>query len=187
MIQRAPADIANVADGEWVAFPGGELEGTRPRALCPACRARLKALAAHGATERTASRSPLCFQCYRVELDRERALRSAGQLNTASEARFQSALPFEPINLARLERLRMARIAARAAEQSGLGRFTDRRRRAQVAARHALQRIAIGLETRDASGALVSVESDRQRTLAAAAHAAELQLPDAWLPFVVSS
>ena len=32
---------------------------------------------------------PLCFQCYRAELEREKALKAAGQLETASEARFR--------------------------------------------------------------------------------------------------
>jgi hypothetical protein len=183
MVQRVPADVAET---EWVAFPGGELEGARPRALCEACRARLKAQAVEGGG-RVVSRAPLCFQCYRTELDRGRALRRAGRLDTASEARFQCTLPFEPVNLARLERLRAQRASARAAEQNGIGRFADRRRRAQIAARHAVQRIASGLQARDATGALVAAPRDRQRALAAAAHAAELQLPDAWLPFVVSS
>jgi hypothetical protein len=128
----------------------------------------------------------LCFQCYRAELDRNQALKAAGQLNTASEERFQSALPFEPINYARLERLRADRLAARATFQAGAGQFVARGRRAQIAARHALQRIAAGLQARDASGQPVTSELERRESLAAAAHAAELQLPDSWLPFVVS-
>ena len=98
--------------------------------MCPACRDR----ANHTGT--------LCFQCYRAGLDRERALKAAAELNTASEARFQSALPFEPVNRPRLERLRAERAATRAAMQAGSGRFLDRQRRAQIAARHALQQIA---------------------------------------------
>ncbi len=58
---------------------------------------------------------PLCFECYRVDLARERALQAARHLNTASEARFQDSLPFEPINRARLERLRAERATVRAA------------------------------------------------------------------------
>ena len=78
---------------EWVSFPGGELEGRRPKVLCASCRARRR-------TDAT-----LCFQCYRAELDHESALRAAGTLDTASEARFQQQLPFEPINEGRLARL----------------------------------------------------------------------------------
>jgi hypothetical protein len=131
-------------------------------------------------------RQPLCFQCYRVELDRDRALKAAGQLDTASEERFQSALPFEPVNHARLERLRADRLAARATFQAGTGQFVDKRRRAQIAARHALQRIAAGLQARGASGLPLTSELERRESLAEAAHAAELQLPDSWLPFVMS-
>jgi hypothetical protein len=113
-------------------------------------------------------------------MERERALRVAGELDTASQARFQSALPFEPVNQSRLERLRHERNAARVSAQAGTGQFVDRRRRAQIAARHALQHIVAGLEQRRADA------ETRARLLAGAAHAAELQLPDAWLPFVVS-
>lgn len=154
---------SQVVDGEWIAFPGGELEGTRPRGLCRACRARAR---------RPASRGPLCFQCYREGLERERAVGAAGRLDTASEARFQTALPFEPVDQARLNRLRAARSADRAAGQVGVGRYADRRRQAQIAARHALQRIAAGVQSRSAAMEAI--------------HAAELQLPEAWVPFVVS-
>ncbi len=49
-----------------------------------------------------------------------------------------------------------------------------------MAARHALERIVIGLRERNAS------TLERDRVLSSATHAAELQLPEAWLPFVVS-
>jgi hypothetical protein len=62
------------------------------------------------------------------------------------------------------------------------GRFADRRRQAQIAARHALQRIAAGLA---GNGAYRPTLADREREMAAAIHAAELQLPESWLPFVV--
>src|SRR4029453_16871743 len=95
---------------EWVSFPGGELEGQRPRALCPACREALKAAALRGAAAdgvRSGGRLPaggtVFFQCSRPNLDRERALREAGPINTASDARFQEQLPFEPVNEGRLE------------------------------------------------------------------------------------
>ncbi len=149
---------------EWVSFPGGELEGRRPRVRCAACRARRR-------TDAT-----LCFQCYRAELDRERALRAAGTLDTASEARLQQQLPFEPINEGRLAMLKVERAEARGSLVYGADRFADRRRRAQVAARRALQSIIAARPSR-ASAAY-------DRTIAAALHAAELQLPDSWLPFV---
>jgi hypothetical protein len=176
-ITRAP----EIAEGEWITFPGGELEGRRPRALCPACRQALRRTAS--GPSRTAALlqpRPLCFQCYRTELARERALAAAGEINTASEARFQCTLPFEPVNRARLDRLRAERALARADVQAGAGRYADRRRHAQIEARHALQRIAEGLRAHRAQTALAGSGD------AEAIHAAELQLPDAWLPFVVS-
>ena len=174
-ITKAP----EVAEGEWVSFPGGELEGRRPRVLCPACRAALKHEAS-GASRAPGQPKPLCFQCYRAELAREHALKAAGEINTASEARFQCTLPFEPVNRARLERLRGERAVVRAASLVGAGRYVDRRRHAQIEARHALQRIADGLRARRAQAPLTgSADVDD-------VHAAELQLPDAWLPFVVS-
>ena len=139
---------------DWAVFPGGELEGQRPRVLCRACR--------RGGSGQAGT---LCFQCYRAHLDRDRALRAAANLDTGSEARFQEVLPFEPIQTARLVRLKVERQRARDLAGAGLGRLADRRRRAQMAAREALRGIA----------ARTSV-----------IHAAELQLPSAWLPFVLS-
>jgi hypothetical protein len=75
-------------------------------------------------------------------------------------------LPFEPVNRPRLARLKAERLASRQLHV-GTSRFDDRRRHAQIAARHALQRLGAGLESRGM-------------------HAAELQLPEAWLPFVGS-
>ena len=152
-------------------FPGGELEGKRPRTLCPACRERLAQFPVEAIRARA-----LCFQCYRAGLERDRALVAAGQIDTASDARFQEGLPFEPVNQARLEMLKTERAAARAQLRVGAGLFVDNRRRAQIAARHALSRIGEGLQAR----------SDRARAEASAIHAAELQLPEAWLPFVVA-
>jgi len=162
--QSRPA--AQVTDNDWVTFPGGELEGQRPKALCPACRAALKTGAR--ATGATAPR-PLCFQCYRADLDRQRALRAAGDLDTASEARFQSQLPFEPVDRTRLQTLKAARADVRRQRAGG---YEDRRRHAQMGARHALQTIAANLKARGLS--------------ASAMHAAELQLPASWLPYVAS-
>ncbi|HEY3044666.1 MAG TPA: hypothetical protein VGJ39_11600 [Vicinamibacterales bacterium] len=136
---------------------------------------------------------PLCFQCYRAEIDRARALKAAGQLDTASAERFQTALPFEPVNRPRLEMLKAERSTARVSTlATSSGKFADRRRQAQIAARHALQRIAAGLagnpESPGSPGNDVwkPTPADREREIAAAIHAAELQLPESWLPFVVS-
>jgi len=169
---------AQVVEGEWITFPGGELEGKRPKALCPSCREALNR-EAEGPARRSSRSRPLCFQCYRADLDRDRALQAAGQLDTASDARFQSQLPFEPIDRARLEMLKAVRSGERTAAVQGIGQYVDKRRRAQIAARHALQAVAAGLKTRGLAPALEA------QVMAAAAHAAELQLPDAWLPFVV--
>lgn len=171
---------AQPTSDEWVTFPGGELEGKRPKALCPACREALKRAALRLGTSRPASRT-LCFACYRAELDRQRTIAAAGQLDTATEARFQFQLPFEPLDQSRLELLKADLAATRAAERSTpTGPLVDRRRHAQIAARHALQQIAAGLEAR----ALAIAECDR--AMASAFHAAELQLPEAWIPFVMS-
>src|SRR5207237_2660888 len=61
---------------EWVMFPGGELEGKRPKAVCAACRERFQQSAPGRGEIR--GRRTLCFQCYRAELDRERGLAAAG-------------------------------------------------------------------------------------------------------------
>ena len=177
MLKEMTVPSAQVEEKEWVGFPGGELEGQRPRALCPACRDSAEA----------GRPRPLCFQCYRLGLDRDRALSAAGQLNTASEERFQTTLPFDRVDVPRLERLRGERAMARAElQQSTTGRFEDKRRRAQIAARQALQRISAGLAARDANGRLIISAEARRQHLAAAAHAAELQLPESWLPFVLA-
>ena len=180
-IVQAPAQlVAQVANEEWVSFPGGELEAPRPKAMCAACREALKreALAQPirptRPTRPISPAGPLCFQCYRAELDRERALKAAGRLDTASVERFQSQLPFEAVHAARLAMLKADRAEARVASSRGIGQYVDKRRHAQIAARHALQ---LG----------TGVGADQHRLLSPAAiHAAELQLPDAWLPFVVS-
>ena len=80
--------------------------------------------------------------------------------------------------------LKVERSPARASMlATSSGRFANRRRQAQIAARHALQRIAAGLA---GTGAWKPTPADREREIAAAIHAAELQLPESWLPFVVS-
>jgi hypothetical protein len=170
-----------VITDEWVTFPGGELEGKRPKALCAGCREALKReVATYGAAGPARRSRLLCFDCYRADLARTKALKDAGELDTASEARFQTQLPFEPINHARLDALKAARTQARAAASEGIGQYADKRRRAQIQARHALQTIAAGLKARRLTPAA------QAQTMAAAIHAAELQLPEAWLPYVVS-
>ena|SRR5258708_7149863 len=183
-------EYAQVTPNEWVSFPGGELEGRRPTALCPACREALKreALSSRpGGRSRSSSVSrpssparPLCFQCYRADLDRDRAIAAAGRLDTASDVRFQFQLPLEPINQSRLDGLKAARTEARTASMAGIGAYTDKRRRAQIAARHALQSLAERLRARRLP------ESLQRDVVSDAIRAAELQLPDAWIPFVVS-
>ena len=168
-----------VAD-EWVSFPGGELEGRRPKVLCADCRQALKRAAA--AAEVFKPRS-LCFQCYRAELNRERAVKAAGELDTASVERFQTTLPFEPVNAIRLTMLKAERTTERKRMRQGVGQFADKRRQAQIAARHALQTIVAGVNARrEAASSTASAE----RIIMSAIHAAELQLPESWLPFVVS-
>jgi hypothetical protein len=119
----------------------------------------------------------LCFECYRTGLNRERALKAAGELDTGSLARFQAGLPFEPVHRARLAWIKAERGAARARDLAA-SPFAARRRQAQINARHALQRFAAGV------GRLSTPE--RRRGMSEALHAAELQLPESWLPFVVS-
>jgi hypothetical protein len=178
MTSQHPPVATPGADQEWVSFPGGELEARRPKTLCPACRDALRR-AASGAAP-SSRPGLLCFECYRADLERDRALRAAGQLDTASDARFQGQLPFEPVNQARLRMLKAERSEARAAASRGIGQYVDKRRHAQIDARRALQRIAAGLEVRALTTAA------RDQAIASAIHAAELQLPEAWLPFVVA-
>jgi hypothetical protein len=189
------SEILQTAGPEWVMFPGGELEGKRPRALCPACRERLKRAATQAIQPVRDRQKPICFQCYRAELQRDSALRAAGQLETASDARFQYTLPFDPVDPVRLAFLKAERAAERQARRvpaglstvtrTGVGqvierppgvsqvieRCADRRRQAQISARHALQAIRPAMS---------------ERAMVAAIHAAELQPPESWLPFVVS-
>ncbi len=162
---------------EWVSFPGGELEGQQPTALCPGCRHLRQR--AHRATEGGAR--TLCFACYRAELDRQKALASAGELATASDARFQFQLPFESVNHGRLAALKAERASARAATgRTAAGRADDRRRSAQMAARRALRHLAATVPARPVASAA------RDHAMSSVLHAAELQLPEAWIPFVMA-
>ena len=178
-------EYGQLAQDEWVSFPGGELEGRRPKALCAACRAALQQESAGrpAQTDRVrpdrneARRArPLCFQCYRADLDRQRGFAVAGQLDTGSEARFQYQLPLEPVDRFRLDTLKASRADTRIASVQGIGAYIDKRRRAQIAARHALQAITDS----------VLSPAQRRTAFGDAIHAAELQLPESWLPFVVS-
>ena len=162
---------SSAAASNWEVFAGGELEGRRGTSKCAACRSKRA-----GATE---SGQVLCFQCHQSELRRERALRAAADVDTGSVSRFQAQLPFEPVNRPRLDRLRSARATLRAAAATGPGRFEARRREAQIAARRLLQSIVPGVRR---AGAVTPAEA---RAFASAVRAAELQLPDSWLPFVV--
>ena len=157
--------VNQTIETEWVTFPGGELEGRRPKTLCGPCRLRKAA----GAPPRG-----ICFECYRADRTRQAtvnaALTSARDFESSPEGiveRFQNGLPFEPVNLPRLAQLKAARADARRHERVGAGQYVDKRRQAQIAARHALHRLGEGLR-------------------AHGMHAAELQLPEAWLPFVAS-
>src|SRR5438309_1287411 len=128
-------EIAQIVDDEWVSFTGGELEGKRPKTMCTACRDQLERAAAAQAP--TATRlGAICFQCYRAQLDRERALKAARDLDTASFARFQFGLPFEPVNRPRLAMLKAERATAAATRQAGAGLYVDKPRRAQIAPSH---------------------------------------------------
>jgi hypothetical protein len=149
-----------VAENEWVPLPGGELEAPRQGALCPACRAARHASERSGAP--AAGARTLCFECHRAEARRRRALAAAGRVFTGSEERLQTGLPFEPVDRVRLARLKTERMQARLAEARGPERHANRRRHAQLEARHALAAIARGLRARD------------------------LPLPPSWLPFVVN-
>ena len=173
------AHPASVPDTDWTPFPGGELEGAADTALCPACR-----LAARDQATGEARCPALCFQCFRLGVERNRKLREAGDLNTASEARFQTSLPFEPVNHARLTRLKAERQQARTMAREGVGVYIEKRRRAQVEARHALVTIFQGLKQRRLTSASEWVTT--RSTCPVPPNASDLQLPASWLPFVAA-
>lgn len=174
--QRDSQRNSQVVADDWVSFPGGELEGERPKVLCPACRVALNS----SNPPRPSPGRTVCFQCYRASLERERAIKAAGELPTASESRFQTTLPFEPVDRVRLGVLKAERASERTTAARGTGRFEARRRQAQIAARHTLQRVLAGVKARPLPAFAV------ERGIASAIHAAELQLLESWLPFVVS-
>jgi hypothetical protein len=123
-----------LANYEWTMFPGGDLEAPQLHALCPECRKTRR----HAAS---LARKTLCFRCYRIGLARERGIAAAAALHTASEARFQVTLPFEPVDRVRLLQLRAECQQARRETRRRAGQFASRRRQAQIAARHALDRV----------------------------------------------
>jgi hypothetical protein len=174
------------AENDWVVFPGGELEGKQPKAMCPACRdaqQRGGAQRLNGQSlERASGTRLLCFQCYRADLERDRAIRAAAVLNTASEERFQAQLPFESVDKPRLSMLKAAHRQAKAVAGTRPAAFAERRHRAQMAARRALQSVI----SRAGAGKNAPLSDDRARVIAAALRAAELQLPESWIPFVVA-
>ncbi len=174
-------DAPTHADIDWTPFPGGELEGKRPKAQCPTCRTRSgRDTAGAGGPRKPA----LCFQCYRADIDKNRKLKAAAELDTASDARFQCTLPFEPVNVSRLARLKVEREEARVNARAGAGSYIEKRHRAQIDARHALARLLHGLKQRELSGA--GQATSRRVVADMAMHAVEMQLPESWLPFVVA-
>ena len=150
------------------------------KALCPKCRE----IARHAAADRPKGQVALCFQCYLLDLERNRALKAAGELHTASEARFQSSLPFEPVNHARLTRLKAERQDARVTERKGVGVYVEKRRRAQIEARHALATILQGLKQRRLTS--IGDRAEARTAGSSPTFTGELQLPASWLPFVAA-
>jgi hypothetical protein len=153
-------------------FAGGELEGPVPKSLCDTCRQSVRDVRRQGQV--------LCFRCCQADRERERAIRAASERETGSEARFQIQLPFEPVNRPRLDYLRAERSVARIEASRPAQHFELRRRQAQIAARRALDQAGWSIRGRG------RVTPEETRVFAAAIHAAELQLPDAWLPFVAA-
>src|SRR5215471_17386933 len=113
-----------VADQDWISFPGGELEGRRPKTLCGRCRAALSAKV-QGRAESSATPF-VCFDCYKADQERERRLKAATEFVADSDEHFQSVLPLEPVNQARLARLRVERTQARVEARSGNAQYVDR-------------------------------------------------------------
>ena len=145
---------------------------------CPSCREALKREAATYGPSSRRSRL-LCFDCCRADLERARAFKAAGELDTASEARFQSQLPFEPVNRSRLEMLKAERSESRAAARRGISQYVDKQHHAQIEARHALQANAGSLKDRELAPAA------QVQAIPSVIHA-ELQLHDVLLPFAAS-
>lgn len=111
-----------------------------------------------------------------------RVLARLARLDTALVARFQEASPFEPVDHVRLERLRAALQREQRVEQAGAGQVTRRldvrRRRAQIAARHALRTVADGLRARQPGVGQPVTSGQRSGSTT-------IRLPESWLPFAV--
>jgi hypothetical protein len=163
---------------EWIPFPGDELLGERPPVECAGCRNRASGVAGAGSPKRT-----ICFQCYRAHFERRRRLAASLEALSASEGRFLLTQPFESVDHERLARLRHTRELARA-DAARLSRFDRRRRDAQIAARHLLDSggVAGAAQQRPA----VAVSAARVVQAVASGGAVPLQMPLAWLPFLMS-
>lgn len=183
---RATPAVERVLEQEWVALPGGELEGRRPVVRCPDCREKQVRAARESGGALGELPGPLCFACYRAGVARERALKAARERISASERQFQWALPFEPVDRTRLARLKVERAGARAAAIAGVGRFANRRRQAQIQARHVLQRIADGLLARQTPSNPALLQSGQPLVTATAVPTEAPSLPGAWLPFAAA-
>ena len=151
------SEILQTPENDWVTFPGGELEGKRPKRLCVDCRERLRRAAA-GAVDQAGVRHPLCFQCYRLEL----IAAALGRLATHGVGgSISEALPFQAVD-------RAARLIwtarPRGSSNAGVGRFADRAQ-AQIAARRALQ---------DGKGCGGITTDAARNAFAGAVHAVEL-------------
>jgi hypothetical protein len=179
---RIPPPIDDSADA-WQPFPGGELEGRPSSVRCKACRQVSQTPGAAPARPGT-----LCFQCYRADLDRQKALQQAAALDTGSEERFQWQLPLDPVDRPRVAMLRAARVTSRASMAPRQRDLVERRRRAQIAARDTLGRLAAGLKARGivAGGGAGKVVTT---TLKAEAprRAVPAEFPEAWLPFLAAA
>lgn len=169
-----------IVEINWVRLPGGELEAPRPRARCVTCRAAIEQKPTGYAQRGAADGGPACFVCYRAHVAHERRLKAAAQFAGTSSARFQEALPFSPVDRLQLERLRSERLAERRASATGMGRFADRRRGAQLAARRALQCIGEGLRVRHLE------PRPWYPHVASGERPSPQRVPESWLPHVVS-
>lgn len=122
-------------DTDWIAFPGGELEGPRPNVLCAKCLTR-------GETERRT----LCFACYRAHFERQRAIETvlSRVVAPADDPTAGELPPRAARSPAVVRQFRPTR--ATGCEDPRYAAFAHRRRRAQIAARHALAPPTIDLE-----------------------------------------
>ena len=158
--RRAPKTFRKVLKENGLRFPGGELEGPRPKGLCPACRLRaFRASASQGSgrLERRRTRVPAPSPWARASspylfpvLSRRPGARAGVAGGPQPQHRVRGAL--SRLAAVRAGEPRAARAPARGRwasdRRSAAARFADKRRHAQIAARHALDRIAAGLRSR---------------------------------------